>query len=408
MARARLDVGARSNITVRGYVEDGKKASGAKRYRAALDGEDADIYRANCRYRAKNGYVKQAESWGPTANKAEKALNEKVTALTAGATPSSKVTVESAANQWLTYFEGRVSQGKITRQTYEHYKDVVSRLVVPNLGGHLISQLTTGQVTAALDALREQAPSSARAARVVLKHITTFAKQHDWIRSDPMENTDSYRLDPVPIQVMTDDQIKKVRQAVDAWQSGNRYGPKRGPVTLDVLDFMLGTGCRPGEALALRWEDVDLGETPTVTIAGTIVSPRRGKVHRQAWTKTKAGYRTVTVPPSLAALLMRRAGDLYGESSEYVFPARGGGIMSPNNFRRGLREALRQADLEGFFPYLLRKKNATEIADKVDLDAAAANLGHSNTAVTRKHYADRPVLAPDVSATTEALLNSVH
>ncbi|WP_280478372.1 hypothetical protein [Nocardia asiatica] len=40
------------------------------------------------------------------------------------------------------------------------------------------------------------------------------------------------------------------------------YGPRRNPQVLDVADVELGTGPRPGEALALRWCDVDLGAQP--------------------------------------------------------------------------------------------------------------------------------------------------
>jgi integrase len=39
-----------------------------------------------------------------------------------------------------------------------------------------------------------------------------------------------------------------------------------------VVDLMLATGARIGEALAVRWQDLDLtGDRPVVTISGTIV-----------------------------------------------------------------------------------------------------------------------------------------
>jgi integrase len=41
----------------------------------------------------------------------------------------------------------------------------------------------------------------------------------------------------------------------------------------DALDIMLGLGVRIGEALALRWEDIDL-ESALVHVRGTLVEQR--------------------------------------------------------------------------------------------------------------------------------------
>lgn len=408
MPRARLKLGEHSNIVAKGYVEDGVKASGAKRYRTVREGETPDYYRATCRYRARNGYTRQAEAWGPSRNKATALLRAKLADLTAGSIPKANVTVEKAAAHWLQSARALVEDGKLAQQTWDQYEDTAKRLVVPSLGGVLMGELTTGRVTDALDELAKEAPSRARMARVVLKHVCAHAKRHDWIAADPMDGTKTYRLKGRAVQVLTNDEVKQVRQAVSAWQGGNRYGPPRGEGTLDVLDMMLGLGLRTGEALALRWDDVDMGGDgipATVTITGTIVQSAKGGAFRQGWTKTQAGFRQIVIPSAIKAMLMRRAGT--ATDAELVFPARGGGVISPNNFRRGLREALKAADLDGFYPYLMRKKNATTVADAVSLEAASANLGHSDTAVTRKHYAARAVLAPDVSVTTEALLADV-
>ena len=405
MARERLKPGSHSNITVAKYVEDGVKANGAKRYRIATEGEEPTKFRAYCRYRDKTGHIRMAQTWRDTSGAAESALRNKLIDLTSGALDRANVTVKTASQKWLERFQIQVDQGKVRQQTFDLYEDAADRMIIPALGGLLMTELTTGRITEALDNLHADAPSNARRARVVLKHITKFAMQQDWIDKDPMTGTDTYRPVSKSVDVITVDDLKRVRQAVKAWQSGNRYGPPRGAATLDVLDFMLGTGCRPGEALAVRWQDLELGNIPTVTICGTIVSPVKGSAYRQDWTKTASGFRQIILPRSLRAMLMRRAGE--ATSDTYVFPARGGGCMSPNNFRRGLRDALRQADLEGFYLYLLRKKAATHIADTVSLEAAAANLGHTDTAVTRKHYAARPVLAPDVSDTMEDLLSSL-
>ena len=418
MPRPRIGRGEATNIRVIPLVVDGKKTSGAKRWRKARPDETPGDYRATCRYRGSNGYTKQAESHGSTEGQARARLRAKIAKLTKGVPVGGQVSVEYAATQWISRFADKVKAGDVTQQTWDMYSDAVQRLVIPNLGGLTMGELTTGAITQALDEMSAQAPSNARVARVVMKHVVRYAMQQDWLERDVMVGTDTYRTATPAIKVLSADELRQVRRAVKAWQGGNRYGPPRGPATLDALDLMLGTGARIGEALALRWEDVDMGtperklstgETvpavpPTITIAGTMVQPNNGKLHRQDRPKTKQGYRQLVIGPSVQAMLLRRAGELYEGDGTMVFPARGGGLMSPNNFRRGLREALKQADIVGFHSHLLRKLNATTVADAVSLEAAAANLGHSNTKVTRAHYAARPVLAPDVSDAAEALL----
>lgn len=65
----------------------------------------------------------------------------------------------------------------------------------------------------------------------------------------------------------------RVRRArLAAWQSEPpANGRRRRPDDLlDVVDVMLATGCRISEALALRWQDVDL-DARKLAITGAVV-----------------------------------------------------------------------------------------------------------------------------------------
>jgi integrase len=74
--------------------------------------------------------------------------------------------------------------------------------------------------------------------------------------------------------------------------------PRRTSDLHDVVLVLLGTGMRIGEALALRWTDVDLdADVPCVRVAATMIEPRRdaatgqlfvAELHRQPMTKTGA------------------------------------------------------------------------------------------------------------------------
>lgn len=87
-------------------------------------------------------------------------------------------------------------------------------------------------------------------------------------------------------------------------------GPRRTPDLAHIVDILLATGGRIGEVLALRWHDIDLDTTlARLTFAGTIVYVKGRGYHRQPWTKSDAGYRTLTLPRFAVHVLQQRHAD---------------------------------------------------------------------------------------------------
>jgi len=80
------------------------------------------------------------------------------------------------------------------------------------------------------------------------------------------------------------------------------------------------TGTRIGEALAVRWEDLDSSEQPpTLTISGTIVYVKGKGFYRQPWTKSDAGYRTIVLPKFVVAILEWRRAEAKPNDLDAVF-----------------------------------------------------------------------------------------
>ncbi|MGO3022730.1 MAG: site-specific integrase, partial [Brevibacterium sp.] len=154
-------------------------------------------------------------------------------------------------------------------------------------------------------------------------------------------------------------------------------GGGRGNDLLDVVDVMLGTGLRISEVLALRWEDVDLGEHPTLTVSGTLVYLKKKGLQRQSDTKTASGFRILTLPAFAVEVLLRRSVEATPTETNAVFPAGAGTWKWPNNYRRSLRDALKTIEGQGrISPHVFRKSVATLIDAEATLEAAAAVLGH--------------------------------
>jgi integrase len=189
-------------------------------------------------------------------------------------------------------------------------------------------------------------------------------------------------------------EVGEVRAFLEA-VAGTRYEA--------VFVLMVGTGMRPSEILALRWEDVDL-EAGTLRVRRTLPKdwPRRLKAGRDPFEepKTQAGARAVDLAaPVIAALRSQRArqgeqrllgGTRYRDPYGLVFTTGTGRPLGWDNLRaRHFKPALQRAGIpEGRFrAYDLRHAYATHAlgagASPMELQE---RMGHSDVRVTLGTY----------------------
>lgn len=162
----------------------------------------------------------------------------------------------------------------------------------------------------------------------------------------------------------------------------------------DLVDVMLATGCRIGEALALRWSEVDLDEH-VVYLTGTVVREKGVALFRQDMTKGKKP-RGHLVPAFAVTMLARRAAEVSPGELDLVFPSWRSGLREVTTVDkqwRAFRE--RRTEWDRITPKTFRKSVRTVVERGADIEAAAVQLGHSNSAVTAKHYVAVAAVGPD-------------
>lgn len=191
-------------------------------------------------------------------------------------------------------------------------------------------------------------------------------------------------------RAFSDAERTRVLDYVTEWSSEPdlHYGTARQRrAVADLVRFLAGTGARIGEALALRWEHVDL-KTGVTHIPGT---------------KSAAAERTVTLPEWLRIALRDRAAT-YGRVG-YVFPAPRRGRLKgkqdvgqlvgevpwdESNCSKAVTSVLTTAGFPWARSHSFRKTVASRLSDAgVPLREVADQLGHKDAGFTASTYLGR-------------------
>ena len=138
-----------------------------------------------------------------------------------------------------------------------------------------------------------------------------------------------------------------------------------------------------------------------MTISGTVTRYKGQPLLRQDHTKTAAGYRTVALPRVVVETLKRMRAERQPWPQDFLFPSAAGTVRSPNNLRRQWRDAREGSCYEWVTPHVFRKTVAIIIDRECSSKAAAAQLGHSGSAITEKHYIEKAAVAPDLTRALE-------
>lgn len=114
---------------------------------------------------------------------------------------------------------------------------------------------------------------------------------------------------------------------------------------------MLCTGLRRGEALALRWSDIDLNHS-TLTVQRELVKVEGGTIYQSP--KTQNSNRLVPLGDALTSILrdhqkrqeeLREKNKGYNKKLDLVFARENGNTYSPASLRKILHRIHKKADI---------------------------------------------------------------
>lgn len=277
----------------------------------------------------------------------------------------------------------RADMTPTTWRTYATWCKTIDR----ELGAVRLAELDAMTITSVLGQLSTRlAPSSVKAVRAVLSASMRDAVAWGVIPASPVEAARMPRFPKKQRIVPTTEQVHALcaGEPDQLWRT--------------LWEILAGTGCRPGEALALRWEDIDLNGR-SVHIARTITADHNGAKIIGDETKTRRA-RKVSIDDHLASVLAAWRTALTGSS--LVMAAPSAAVFASAHTRSGVvsQQRLRAVFAAGVArvgadprctPHSIRHWFVSSlVAAGVPAQVISATTGHSISEINERYGVHAP------------------
>lgn len=344
--------------------------------------------------RAPSGRPRRTRRYAATRADANKILRELLRQRDKGQlSAKSRHTVATFVRHWI----DDVKVHEVRATTVSGYDDLLQRYVLPRLGTVAMTDLQVQNIQHLLTHLRNEglAPATIKQVRAILNGLCKHAVLTQVMAYNPVQATPSIKT------------TKSLdAQRTDIWTAEETRAALAAVRDTDVevfLTLMLYTGMRPGEALGLLWEDVDM-KSRTLVITGTLKQHRHvtpagvGTVELvRNPPKTSASKRQLPIPQRLWVVLdrwqmhqdvMRITNVEKWTPTGYVLTSKYGTPLHAANLRRRLKRLLDKHGVRPVRMHSLRHFVArSALESDIPLEHVSQALGHTRIDTTKQIYA---------------------
>lgn len=287
--------------------------------------------------------------------------------------------------------------------TFESYAGNVRNHIVPRLGSVMLQQLTPPMLNSMYSELAQTlSPRTVRYIHAILRRAFADAVKWNRLARNPVDAADP----PSPRACGA--------RARRTW-SGSELARFLESVRADRLfacwRFLAMTGCRRGEALGLRWRDIDL-DNGRATIVQTVVGSRM-----ISETKTDRGRRSIALDEETVTAIrkLRQAQDdeiqtlgASYEEHDLVFCREDGSPIWPRSLTRSFARLVDEAVLPKIRLHDLRHTHATlALQAGVHPKVVQERLGHATISITLDVYSHAiPAMQEEAADRVAALLST--
>ncbi|WP_107951337.1 tyrosine-type recombinase/integrase [Lysinibacillus parviboronicapiens] len=328
--------------------------------------------------------TRRGKSKGDARAKVEKAIAELKKAYTFDA----KVTFEEFSQDWLKLY--RMKGNKET--TNEHRAYCIS-LLKRNLAKKKMTAITTIEIQGTLNHLFENGTAfyTLRGTHNVAKMMFAYAKEIGLIEINPVEASFIPKK-KLALEDVSNEKTAKLYLETEELKEFLSYVNKHRNIMYRTLIYTIAfTGMRPGEAIALKLEDVDL-DKKIININKTVYAKKsiRGDFELTP-PKTFGSIRSVDIDDIVVEKLKQLykwREDREWIKSDFVFGDKEGIPPTVKMLNQTVRRLGALTDInKQFRTYILRHTHISLLAEAgVNLNFIMNRVGHKNSKTTTKIY----------------------
>lgn len=297
---------------------------------------------------------------------------------------------------WMQEYLDNVAARRVRDSTLTRYRSLAKTHIVPHLGRHRLDRLQPEHVERMYAAMAAggSAPATVLQAHRLLSRALKIAMQRGRIARNVCTLLDAPSLRPQEVEPLTVAEARAILTTARDRRNGARWA------------IALALGLRQGEALGLRWSDLDLDEH-TLTVRHAL-QRRKGVGLVLVEPKSRSGRRTIALPTPVTELLRahrvtqeaerHHAGSLWHDLG-FVFAQRTGRPIDSRADRRDWDQLLIDADVRPARLHDARHTAATTLLIMgVPARVVMQILGHSQIGLTLGTYSHVvPELALDAA-----------
>ncbi|KAB8171127.1 tyrosine-type recombinase/integrase [Streptomyces sp. 3MP-14] len=222
-----------------------------------------------------------------------------------------KAGVRWTVETWLTHWIENIAPKRVNENTMVGYGVAVRKHLIPGLGAHRLDRLEPEHVERLYATMQSNGakPATAHQVHRTFRTALNAAVRRGHLVENPLSKVTAPRVDEEEIEPFSVADVRRLLEAANKRRNAARWA------------VALALGLRQGEALGLKWVDVDLDngilwirrsrlrpryahgcESPCGKKAGYCPDRRRTN-GKTASTKSRAGRRRVGLPPQVVQLL---------------------------------------------------------------------------------------------------------
>jgi integrase len=325
---------------------------------------------------------------------------------------------------WLTHWLENIATPNVRENTASGYRVAVTVHLIPGLGAHRLEKLTPEHIEKLTRRMQDNGSKAATAHQThrTLRTALNEAVRRGHLVKNPASLAKAPQLDDEEVEPYSVEEVQRLLvAAAETPRNGARWA------------IALALGLRQGEALGLKWPDVDLDKGALIVRRSRLRPkwrhgcsepcgrkmgghcPNRQPLRDEtANTKSRAGRRRIGLPDQMVSLLRQHKQDQEAErikaaqlwnDSDWVFATATGGPLNPRTDYTEWKRLLKRAGLRETRLHDARHTAATvllvlEVAER----AVMGIMGWSNSAMAKRYQHLTDQVRHDVAERVGGLL----